>query len=939
MLYIILGLYFISLLGCVNCITDENDLKILSDLKNHLQNPELLKWPDDLKDPCGPPSLPHLFCSNGKVTQIQVQGLGLEGPLPQNFNQLDKLQNLGLQRNKFNGALPSFSGLSNLELAFLDFNEFDTIPSDFFRGLSSVRVLALDDNPFNQSSGWALPSDLAECTQLVNLSCSGCNINGPLPDYLGKLPSLSSLQLSYNRLSGNIPSTFRGSMLQSLWLNNQDKVGMTGPINIIGSMLGLTSLWLHGNHFTGSIPDDIGLLTSLKQLNLNGNRLVGLIPPGLANLNLQTLDLNNNMLMGPIPKFKAVHATYQSNSFCTSVAGEKCAPEVGALLDFLHDLNYPETLASGWRGNDPCDGPWWGISCNPRKEVTVINLQRLGLNGTLSPSLANLPSLHEIHLEGNNLHGPVPENLTHLASLRVLNLNGNNFDPPLPIFRPDVRIVTDGNPKFQSNGSESTNPSPRESPDSSHNYPSPGQDHQHGPKNSSRSTDEPGPKNSRFYIISAAVAGSTVFALIAIVFAVFCVRKKKMAKTPPARVSNHSSKDNMFIDSLRASNAESLASYGFDKSQSIKPENANGNSLISLHVLRKVTGDFAKENELGRGGFGVVYRGELDDGSEIAVKRMVVGAVCNTALHEFRSEIGVLSSVRHRNLVSLLGYSEEGDERLLVYEYMPRGALSRHLFRWKSLGLEPLTWTRRINIALDVARGVEYLHKLAHHSFVHRDLKSANILLDDGFRAKVADFGLVKLAPDREVSVATRLAGTFGYLAPEYAVTGKITTKVDVFSFGVVLMELLTGLSALDEQRPEEKRYLAEWFWRIKSSKETLIAAIDPALEAKEDIYDTICDIALLAGHCTARDPTHRPEMGHAVNVLGQLVEKWRPFEETDEYISGINMTLPLPQMLKGWQEEEGETRDISYVSQDSKGSIPAKPSGFADSFTSNDAR
>ncbi|GFP97157.1 probable receptor protein kinase tmk1 [Phtheirospermum japonicum] len=941
MLYIILGLFFISLLGCVNCITDPNDFKILIDFKNNLKNPELLKWPDNVKDPCGPPSLPHLFCSNGKVTQIQVQGLGLEGPLPQNFNQLDKLQNLGLQKNKFNGKLPSFSGLSDLEFVFLDFNAFDTIPSDFFHGLSSVRVLALDENPFNQSFGWAFPSDLADCTQLVNLSCSGCNINGPLPDYLGNLPSLASLRLSYNRLSGNIPSTFRGSMLQILWLNDQDKVGMTGPINIIGSMLGLTSLWLHGNHFIGSIPDDIGLLTSLKELNLNGNRLVGLIPPGLANLDLQALDLNNNMLMGPIPKFKAVHATYQPNSFCASVAGEKCAPEVSALLDFLHDLNYPDTLASGWSGNHPCDGPWWGISCNPRKEVTVVNLQRLGLNGTLSPSLANLPSLHEIHLEGNNLHGSLPINLTHLALLRVLNLNGNNLDPPLPTFRADVKVVTDGNPKFQSNGSESTSPSPHESPDSPRNYPSPSENHRpespNSSMNSTRAIDGPGPKNSRVLFVAAAATGSTVFVLLGVVFAVFCVRRRKMTKSPPARVASHPNKDGMFIDSLRASNAESLASYGFDKSQSI--ESGNGNLLVSLHLLRKVTGGFAKENELGRGGFGVVYRGELDDGSEIAVKRMVVGAVCNTALDEFRSEIGVLSSVRHRNLVSLLGYSVEGDERLLVYEYMPRGALSRHLFRWESLGLEPLTWTRRINIALDVARGVEYLHKLAHHSFVHRDLKSANILLDDGFRAKVADFGLVKLAPDREVSVATRLAGTFGYLAPEYAVTGKITTKVDVFSFGVVLMELLTGLSALDEQRPEEKRYLAEWFWRIKSNKESLIASIDPALDAKEDIYDTIYAIATLAGHCTARDPTHRPEMGHAVNVLGQLVEKWRPYEETDEYLSGINMTLPLPQMLKGWQEEEGETRDFSYASQDSKGSIPAKPSGFADSFTSNDAR
>ncbi|KAJ7948056.1 Receptor protein kinase [Quillaja saponaria] len=363
-----------------------------------------------------------------------------------------------------------------------------------------------------------------------------------------------------------------------------------------------------------------------------------------------------------------------------------------------------------------------------------------------------------------------------------------------------------------------------------------------------------------------------------------------------------------------------------------------GNLIISVQVLRKVTKNFASENELGRGGFGTVYKGELEDGTNIAVKRMEGGVISSKALDEFQSEIAVLSKVRHRHLVSLLGYSIEGNERLLVYEYMPQGALSRHLFHWKSLKLEPLSWTRRLAIALDVARGIEYLHGLARQTFIHRDLKSSNILLGDDFRAKVSDFGLVKLAPDGEKSVATKLAGTFGYLAPEYAVMGKITTKVDVFSYGVVLMELLTGLMALDEIRPEESRYLAEWFWRIKSSKEKLMAAIDPALDANEDTFESISLIAELAGHCTAREPNHRPDMGHAVNVLSPLVEKWKPIDEEFDCITGIDYTQPLPQMLKVWQE--AESKEVSHTSlDDSKGSIPARPNGFADSFTSGDGR
>lgn len=168
---------------------------------------------------------------------------------------------------------------------------------------------------------------------------------------------------------------------------------------------------------------------------------------------------------------------------------------------------------------------------------------------------------------------------------------------------------------------------------------------------------------------------------------------------------------------------------------------------------------------------------------------------------------------------------------------------------------------------------------------------------------------------------------------------GKITTKVDVFSYGVVLMELLTGLMALDERRPEENRYLAEWFRQIKSNKEKLMAAIDPSLKVSEETFETISIVAELAGHCTAREPNHRPDMGHAVKVLSELVEKWLPVDEEFNYgIGGVDFGQPLPQMLKIWKEAEG--RDMSYTSlQDSKGSIPAKPAGFADSFTSSDAR
>lgn len=194
-----------------------------------------------------------------------------------------------------------------------------------------------------------------------------------------------------------------------------------------------------------------------------------------------------------------------------------------------------------------------------------------------------------------------------------------------------------------------------------------------------------------------------------------------------------------------------------------------GKVAISIEVLRQVTDNFNEVNILGRGGFGIVYKGVLHDGTNIAVKRMESGAMGTKGMKEFQAEIAVLTKVRHRHLVALLGYCINGHERLLVYEYMPQGTLSQHVFEWEELGFQPLSWKQRVTIALDVARGVEYLHSLAQQSFIHRDLKPSNILLSDDMRAKVADFGLVKNAPDGKYSVETRLAGTFGYLAPEYA--------------------------------------------------------------------------------------------------------------------------------------------------------------------------
>eukprot|EP00252_Welwitschia_mirabilis_P018242 TRINITY_DN4053_c0_g2_i2.p1 TRINITY_DN4053_c0_g2~~TRINITY_DN4053_c0_g2_i2.p1 ORF type:complete len:932 (+),score=124.69 TRINITY_DN4053_c0_g2_i2:87-2882(+) len=806
----LLGIWCFSLLECPNPVfgvTNSGDLAVLNAFKEGLKNPELLKWPKGGTDPCGD-EWPHVFCSpQGRVNQIQVQGLGLEGPLPSNFNQLTELWNLGLQRNNFSGPLPTFRGLSKLQKAYLGTNNFDTIPSDFFVGLTALQILSLEFNNLNSSTGWTLPTDLQDSVSLTNLSLAQSNLAGTIPAFLGSMQNLQVLELAYNNLSGPIPSSFKDSPLVLFQMNNQGGAQLSGPIDVVSTMLSLKILWMHGNKFNGTIPSALGDCTNLQELKLNNNELVGPIPTTLSKCPLQVLTVDNNLLSGPIPDFNTSEFTYSENSFCQDKPGVPCAAEVTALLDFLGNVKYPVSLASSWTGNDPCN-LWIGITCGSGK-VSVIALPSRSLNGTISPSLSNLTSLRQINLRNNVLYGTVPSELTTLKSLTLLDLRNNNIRPPLPKFADGITVLYSGNPLLESNSSSSPVPSPsnpaeapsgspKASPRTSSNTSSPASGSPRSgsssgsPHSGSSSNNTSPPPQSvtngtqsslskrSVTAIVAPVLAATVILLLVIPSLFFYFCKKRSSKTVktarPGTLRTDSSNDSSdpLVQIIAKQNGNVGNSIGSSRSgASSRPSDCQvveaANLLISVQVLRDATGNFSPENELGRGGFGAVYKGTLADGTTIGVKRMEAAVISTKGLNEFQSEIAVLSKVRHRNLVSLLGYCIEGNERLLVYEYMPQGALSRHIFDWAKNGLEPISWERRLVIALDVARGMEYLHSLAHRSFIHRDLKPSNILLGDDFHAKVSDFGLVKLAPEGKHSIETRLAGTFGYLSPEYA--------------------------------------------------------------------------------------------------------------------------------------------------------------------------
>lgn len=708
-------------------------------------------------------------------------------------------------------------------------------------------------------------------------------------------------------------------------------------------MTSLNSVWLHGNQFTGPIPD-FSNLTQLSDVSFRDNILTGVVPASFVSLpSLKTVNLTNNLLQGPTPKFGGnvdLDMRQGSNRFCTDVPGGTCDDRVNALLSVLEGFGYPKAFADNWQGNDPC-GNWKGIVCLS-DNISVVNFKSMGLLGTISPNFSLLPSITKLILSDNFISGTIPTELTKLPNLVELDVSNNRLFGNVPSFRNGVKVNIDGNLDIGKGKSSAPSPSLPGSPTV--------------PGGGGGGGDSPasGEKKSKTGIIMGAVIG-VVGGLLLVGAAVFCLlsnKKKRSGKVQsPNTVVIHPqhSGDQDAVKVTVAGGGVNGGTHDVLSPRSNGPGDIHvveaGNMVISIQVLKNVTDNFSEKNILGRGGFGIVYKGELHDGTKIAVKRMQTGPVGEKGLNEFMSEIAVLTKVRHRHLVALLGYCLDGNERLLVYEYMPQGTLSQHLFNWSELGLKPLEWTRRLTIALDVARGVEYLHGLAHQSFIHRDLKPSNILLGDDMRAKVADFGLVRLAPEGKFSVETKLAGTFGYLAPEYAVTGRVTTKVDLYSFGVILMELITGRKALDESQPEDSLHLVTWFRRMHLNKDTFSKAIDPTIDFDEETLASISTVAELAGYCTAREPYQRPDMGHAVNVLSSLVELWKPAEPEGEDIYGIDLDMPLPQALKKWQAFEGmsnlEESSSSFLpsGDNTQTSIPTRPSGFAESFTSTDGR
>ncbi|XP_073006814.1 probable LRR receptor-like serine/threonine-protein kinase At1g05700 [Typha latifolia] len=478
-----------------------------------------------------------------------------------------------------------------------------------------------------------------------------------------------------------------------------------------------------------------------------------------------------------------------------------------------------------WNG-DPCAPKafaWDGLNCSypisgpPR--ITTVNLSSSGLTGGITTSFANLTSLQYLDLSHNNLVGEIPGVLERLKSLVLLDLTGNQLDGPIPAGL--LNKSQDGLLILRFGGNVNLC-----AYDNSCELP-------------------PKKKSSITPII--VIVPVVVVLLIVVIFVLYIVRKRQ----------------------------------GFGRSVSVRPqneyysteENNYGSNPLQLEnrqftykELVVITRNF--QLVIGKGGFGSVYNGFLENGTQVAVKMRSQSS--SQGVNEFIAEAQHLTKVHHKNLVSLIGYCKDGHHLGLIYEYMSQGTLKDHL-RGKARNGTLLTWRQRLQIALESAQGLEYLHKGCVPPLIHRDVKSSNILLNANIEAKLADFGLSKnFYNDADTfDVSTALTGTPGYIDPQYHATRRITEKSDIYSFGVVLLELITGQPPISSG--PENLNIGQWV-RQRLSKGIFESVIDGRMQGDYDL-NSVWKVADLALKCTAKGAIQRPTMTEVVTQLKQYLE------------------------------------------------------------------
>ncbi|KAL1563269.1 receptor-like protein kinase HSL1 [Salvia divinorum] len=859
-----------------------------------------------------PGHFPTVLYNCSKLEYLDLSNNYFIGTVPDDLDRLSpQLQVLNLSANNFTGDIPAAIGrLLNLRALQLTANLFNgSFPPDIGH-LSNLEELSLSYNAFSLQS---IPNSFAKLKKLRNLWMTEANLIGEIPDSIGNMSALESLDLSTNQLSGGIPgSLFLLSNLTFMYLYNNR---LSGPLPQSVEAPKLQILDVSKNTLNGTIPIDFGKLTSLTGLALNFNQLSGEIPASIARLpQIVNIKLFTNNLSGVLPPEFGRYSkmeTFQvsENQFEGEVPKYLCENKVlrgvvvfdnklrGGLPDSLGDCSSLEVVRvhdNKLSGRIP-DGLWTSenltslmISNNlfsgelPHKlgpKVGLLELMNNHFSGSIPPSISSWENLKVMRASNNLLRSAIPQELTALASLTILSLDGNQLSGSLPSNIVSWASLTSLNlSRNQLSGGIPTTMGrlpDLNSLDLSENAFS----GQIPPEFDSSRVSFLNVSSNRLSGRIPSLFENEAFQGSFLNNSGLC---SDIASLGLSTCGAETRKSNNFPSGLIAAVSSTAAVaflavclYTMYVCRSYRRRKQVSGSTWKLTSFQRlnfteaiILSSLRDENQIGSGGSGKVFCVPISrSGEYVAVKRIWD----NVKLDEkqFLAEIRILGTMRHSNIVKLLCCISSETSKLLVYEYMENQSLDRWLHsRNRSHNISGhvvLDWPKRLQIAIGAAHGLTYMHHHCSPPIIHRDVKSSNILLDSKFNAKIADFGLArKLIKPGEPNTMSVVAGSFGYMAPEYAQTRRVSEKIDVYSFGVILLELITGKEG---HYGDESLSLAEWAWRHIQQGKPILDIMDEDL--KDPLYlEDITTILKLGLICTSTSPSSRPAMKDVLQIL-----------------------------------------------------------------------
>ncbi|KAJ9159006.1 hypothetical protein P3X46_024542 [Hevea brasiliensis] len=805
--------------------------------------------------------LPLGILSLKKLKYLDLGGNYFYGKIPASYGKLVGLEYLSLAGNDLHGKIPAELGnLTNLREIYLGYyNVFEGgIPAELGNLVNLVHM----NSPDCGLDG-LVPRELGNLKLLDTLYLHANHFSGSIPKELGNLTNLVNLDLSNNALTGEIPIEFIN--LKQLKLFNLFLNRLHGSIpDYVAELPNLETLGLWMNNFTGEIPQKLGQNGKLHILDLSSNKLTGTIPQDLCSANqLRILILLKNFLFGPIP---------EGLGTCYSLTRVRLGQNYlnGSIPNgfiYLPRLNLAELQNNVLSGNLSENG---NSSSKPVK-LGQLNLSNNLLSGPLPFSLSNFSSLQILLLSGNQFSGPIPTSIGELQQVLMLDLSRNSLSGPIP---PEIGNCFHLTFLDMSQNKLSGSVPPEISNIHILNYLNFSRNHlnQTIPK-SIGSMKSLTVADFSFNDFSGKVPESGQFSLFnASSFAgnpQLCgpLLNNPCNFTTITNTPGKAPSDFKLIFALGLLICSLIfATAAIIKAKSFKKNSSDSWKMTAFQKLEFTVTDILEcvkdGNVIGRGGAGIVYHGKMPNGVEIAVKKLL-GFGTNSHDHGFRAEIQTLGSIRHRNIVRLLAFCSNKETNLLVYEYMRNGSLGEALHGKKG---SFLGWNLRYKIAIEAAKGLCYLHHDCSPLIVHRDVKSNNILLNSSFEAHVADFGLAKFLIDGGASECmSAIAGSYGYIAPEYAYTLKVDEKSDVYSFGVVLLELLTGRRPVGDFG--EGVDIVQWSKRVTNNRrEDVMRIVDPRLTMVPK--DEAMHLFFIAMLCCQENSIERPTMRELVQML-----------------------------------------------------------------------